>query len=274
LKAEERALEGERRSAEAADAEAQAKLQESVSAAEFAAEEARRLADLQRRGLVSDLEALRGRKLAEERQSEAQAAEFAARRIKRDFDAREQDRLARAARLKNEVAVIEGGRSEAFAASDRLDYQIEQRQVRAPIAGTLAEIAQVKIGGMVKPGDRICTIVPDGVLKVVALFAPSIAIGRIHDGQPARVRLEGFPWTQFGSPQANVSHVSGELRDGQIRVELALTNQADSAIPFQHGLPAEVDVEIEQVSPATLVLRSVGRHMRVSAASPSSVNSR
>ena len=40
---------------------------------------------------------------------------------------------------------------------------------RAPIAGTLAEASSLKVGGMVQLGDRICTIVPDGVLKVVAL---------------------------------------------------------------------------------------------------------
>jgi membrane fusion protein, adhesin transport system len=274
LKAEERALEVERRGAEAANAEAIAKAQESAVAAEFAVEEGKRLADLQSRGLVSDLDALRGQKLAEARQSEARAGEFATRRLARDLDAKEQDRFARVARLKNEVAAIEGGRSQAVAASDTLDYQIEQRQVRAPIAGTLAEISALKVGGMVQPGDRICTIVPDGMLKVVALFAPSAALGRVHEGQSALVRLEGFPWTQYGSAHASVSHVSGEVRDGQIRVELALSRDADSAIPFQHGLPAEVDVEIERVSPMTMVLRSVGGRLRVSAATPSSLNIR
>jgi membrane fusion protein (multidrug efflux system) len=274
LTAEERALAGERGSAEAAIAEAVAKAHEYAVAAEFAVEESKRLADLQARGLVSDLDALRGRKLSEERQSEAHASDFAARRITQDLGAKEQDRLARIARLKNEIAVIHGGRSEAVAASDRLEYQIEQRQVRAPVNGTLGEIATLKLGAMVQSGDRICTIIPDGVLKVVAFFAPSVALGRVRDGQPARVRLEGFPWTQYGSAQAAVSHVSGELRDGQIRVELALANHSDSAIPFQHGLPAEVDVEIEQISPAALVLRGVGRRLRVSAASPTSITTR
>jgi hypothetical protein len=58
------------------------------------------------------------------------------------------------------------------------------------------------------------------------------------------------------------------VRDGQIRVDLALDRSSDSSIPFQHGLPAEVQVEIEKISPASLVLRSVGRQLRVNAASP------
>src|SRR5262245_11939316 len=268
LNAEQRAIEVERKSAEAASAEALAKAQEVSTAAELALEEAKRLSNLQQRGLVSDLDALRGRKQAEARQSEARAAEAAAERVIRDLAAKEQDRLGRIARLKNEIAAIEGGRSEAVAASERLDYQIDQRLVRAPIAGTLAEVASLKVGAMVQAGDRVCTIVPDGALKVVALFRPSVALGRIRDGQSARIRLEGFPWTQYGSAPAKVTNVSGEVRDGQIRVDLALDRSSDSSIPLQHGLPAEVQVEIERISPASLVLRSVGRQLRVNAASP------
>jgi membrane fusion protein (multidrug efflux system) len=268
LNAEQRAIAVERRSAEAANTEALAKAQEISTGADLAVEEARRQSDLQQRGLVSELDALRGRKQAEERQSQARAAESAAQRVMRDLAAKEQDRLGRVARLKNEIAEIEGGRSEAVAASERLDYQIQQRQVRAPIAGTLAEVASLKVGGMVQAGDRVCTIVPDGVLKVVALFRPSIALGRVRNGQSARVRLEGFPWTQYGSAEATVTNVSGEVRDGQVRVDLALDTLSDSSIPFQHGLPAEVQVEIERISPASLVLRSVGRQLRVSASSP------
>jgi membrane fusion protein (multidrug efflux system) len=267
LKAEQRAIDVEQRSAEAAHAEALAKVQEASAAADLAADEAKRLVDLQRRGLVSDLDALRGQKQAEERQSEASAARSAADRLTRDLAAKEQDRFGRMARLRNEIAEIEGGRSEALAASERLDYQIQQRQVRAPISGTLAEVAALKVGEMVQAGDRVCTIVPDGGLKVVALFRPSVALGRVRSGQPARVRLEGFPWTQYGSATARVTNVSGEVRDGQIRVDLALASTGESAIPLQHGLPAEVQVEVEQISPAVLVLRSVGQQLRVNAVS-------
>lgn len=267
LTAQQRAIDVEQRSAEAATAEALAKAEEASVAADLAVEEAKRQSDLQQHGLVSELDALRARKQAEERQSQARAAESAAQRVTKDLAAKEQDRLGQIARLKNEIAEIEGGRNEAVAASERLDYQIDQRQVRAPISGTLAEVAPLKVGGMVQAGNRICTIVPDGALKVVAQFRPSIALGRIRNGQSARVRLEGFPWTQYGSASATVTTVSGEVRDGQVRVDLALDKSSDSTIPFQHGLPAEVQVEIEHISPIALVLRSVGEQLHVSAAS-------
>lgn len=267
VSAEERALEDERRSAEIAAMEASARAGESIAAFELAAEEARRLGDLRQKGLVSDLDALRGSKLAEERQSQARAAELAVHRQAQDLRAREQDRLARIARLRNELAVADGRVLEALAASETIGYQVEQRIVRAPLAGTVAEVAPLKVGAMVSAGDRICTIVPDGELKVVAFFAPSAALGRVRVGQPGRVRLEGFPWTQYGSTLARVSHVSGEVRDGHVRVDLTLDTSSNPDIPFQHGLPAEVDVEIERLSPLAMLLRSVGGRMQASAAS-------
>jgi len=262
LRATEDALTEDERGAQAASDETNARIQESRAAADLAVDEARRLNGLHDNGLVSEIELLRAAKAADERQADARAITFGASRTLRDLDARRHDRLARIARLQNEIAEVEGARGGASAASDRLGYEIEQRVVRAPIGGVVAEVSPLKAGSMVRTGDRLCTIVPEGILKVVALFAPSVALGRVRDGQAARIRLEGFPWTQYGSTAARVTSVAGELRDGQVRVELTLHAAADSTIPFQHGLPAEVDVEVEQTSPMNLVLRSAGLGLR------------
>jgi membrane fusion protein (multidrug efflux system) len=265
LGAEERALQEERQSATAGIAESEARAQQSVAAARFAREEASRLGHLHENGLVSELEALRARNNAAERAGEAEAAEFGSKRLVRDFEVREQNRLAQIARLKREIASIEGERAEARAASNRIGFDIEQRVVRAPISGTIAEIAPLKPGGLVGPGDRVCTILPDGEVRVVALFPPSVALGRVRPGQSARIRLAAFPWTQYGSASARVTTVAGELQDGQIRVELALDRNEVSSLPFQHGLPAEVNIEVDRASPATLVLRSIGAYTSVAA---------
>jgi membrane fusion protein (multidrug efflux system) len=268
LRAAEDAMGDEDRGILAAKDESAAHVHESRAGADQAADEAKRLKGLHGNGLVSELELTRAERIADERQSEAQAATFAASRLERDLDARRHDRLARIARLENEIAAAEGARGGAFAASARLGYEIEQRVVRAPVAGVIAEVSHIRAGSMVRAGDRLCTIVPDGVLKVVAFFAPSVALGRLHDGQSARVRLDGFPWTQYGSAGAIVTTVAGELRDGQVRVELTLDSRAKTAVPLQHGLPAEVDVEVEHTSPMNLVLRSAGLGLRARPLSP------
>jgi hypothetical protein len=97
-----------------------------------------------------------------------------------------------------------------------------------------------------------------GKLQVVANFDPPAALGRIRPGQHARLRLAGFPWAQYGSVSATITNVASEIRDGSIRVEMALDPNSSSRIPLQHGLPGSVEVQIETVSPANFVLRTVG----------------
>lgn len=268
LAAEELALAEEDGGAEGARQESSAKIREAATSVDAAAEEERRLHALHGHGLVSDLELLRARTLTEERRSQLQAAEYAAARSVRDLKARHATRMARAARLRNDLALAASTHAQAGAAADRLRFEIERRTVRAPISGTLAEVSSLKIGNVVEPGLKICTIVPDGTLRAVALFTPGVALGRIRPGQEARLRLEGFSWTTFGSVGAIVKHVAGEVRDGAVRVELDLAPNSPSTVPLQHGLPAEVDIEIERASPLALILRSAGDRLRVKAASP------
>ena len=132
------------------------------------------------------------------------------------------------------------------------------RRVTAPVDGRLGEVAGLRPGAVVREGEGLGAVVPSGGLRVVAEFAPSSALGRVRPGQPARMRLEGFPWTEYGQVDATVSSVGAEPRSGTVRVELAVRPDPESPIPLQHGMPGTVEIEIERVSPATLVLRTLG----------------
>jgi membrane fusion protein (multidrug efflux system) len=56
-----------------------------------------------------------------------------------------------------------------------------------------------------------------------------------------------------------VSNVAGEIRDGKVRVELNLMNSGSLPINLQHGLPGSVEVEVERLTPAKIVLRAAGQ---------------
>jgi membrane fusion protein (multidrug efflux system) len=86
------------------------------------------------------------------------------------------------------------------------------------------------------------------------------------------MRLDGFPWTQYGTIAATVTSVASEVRDGRVRVELTVHPNPASPIPFQHGLPGSVEVEVEHVSPATLLLRVAGKLLAKPVSRPESQN--
>ena len=64
---------------------------------------------------------------------------------------------------------------------------------------------------------------------------------------------------QYGAVAATVARVSSEVRDGMVRAELVLDASQKTPIPLQHGLPGSVEVEVEKIAPARLVLRVAGQ---------------
>ena len=250
---------GEEKTSRIAQDQAAAKFKEADTLARSAADEARRLDQLHKQDLIPRREYEQGQLAAESRRQAAEGLRLEASRLQQGQGTRENDRQIQAENLSGEIRKLEGEQATARATIDRLNYEVERRIIRAPISGKLAEVAELRPGGVVDETDRICAILPEGRLRAVAEFAPSDALGRIRPGQPARLRLDGFPWTQYGSIATVVSNVAGEIRDGKVRVELDLSGTPTLPINLQHGLPGSVEVEVERLTPAKIVLRAAGQ---------------
>jgi len=259
LAAQEQALAEHQRIAQATIAEARARSRESRVTARLASREAEQAKQLQARGVLSEMQADREGGEAQVRLSAANASRSALERIQAQQRSEESLMRASVAQLSREVAQLEGQLATEAAAIQVLTEQIEARTIRAPISGRLGESTPLQPGSVVGQGNPLCTIIPPGSLKVVAVFPPASAIGRVRAGQPARVRFDGFPWTQYGSLPITVSGVASEVREGLVRVELSVPPEQRSTIPLQHGLTGQVEVEVERASPAMLFLRAAGR---------------
>jgi len=259
IAAEDRALEAARHTSQVSLDEARSHLAEAQPQARFAEEEAARLKRLRAIGLVTEIDELRTRTEAERSRAAAGTLRLEVQRLERSQQTEERDRRIRVERLRGELARLHGQVATTTSTIRRLENDIERRRIRAPLTGRLGEVAEVRVGAFVAEGQKLGAIVPTGQLKVVAEFPPSSALGRIRRGQPARLRLAGFPWTEYGSVSAVVDNVASEVRSGTVRVELVPRPDEASAVPFQHGLPGTVEVEVERISPAAVVLRAGGR---------------
>lgn len=242
-------------------AQARARHKEAEASARLAVEEVKRLTTLYAQGLVSELLLLRGKADEEKNRAAADALQLEVARLEKDQGSKEKDRQAHIENLRRQVASLEGDAGTRRATVERLHYDIDRRLVRSPASGKLGDVAELRIGGVVREGEKLGAVLPAGAIRVVADFLPSAAMGRIQAGQRARLRLEGFPWTEYGGVSATVSNVAGEPRTGRVRVELAINPDPSSAIPLQHGLPGTVEVEVERVSPAVLLLRAAGQRL-------------
>ena len=257
--AEEGARAAEQQAAGAAQDQARAQVRESQARAAFTAEDEERLKQLYQSGLVAQREYARGKADAKGSGAAVEGLQLALTRMEREQHTRDSEREVRLRRIGQEITTLESQHKTTEAEIERLQYEIEQRRVRSPADGRLGEVSVLRIGGVVKEGETLATVVPSGTVKVVAQFSPAAALGRIRPGQPARLRLDGFPWAQYGSIGATVSKVGSEVRDRRVRVELLLDPHSASRIPRQHGLPGSVEVQVESLSPAAMALRAAGQ---------------
>jgi multidrug resistance efflux pump len=222
----------------------------------FARERAERMASSD--VVLAQIDVLKAKAESEQATASAGAASAHLARALREHDAALSRTLARIAELTRSLAQLDGALAGGHAASAVIEQQIELRTVRAPFDGVLGEVATLRAGSVVREGQRIATILPSDQLHVVASFAPARVAGKLRPGQRARLRLDSYPFTQYGSVGLEVKNVAREVRDGQLRAELALDG-ANTSIPLQHGLTGRVEVELEEVAPALLVLRAAGR---------------
>jgi multidrug resistance efflux pump len=258
IASEEQALVQDQQASKDALEEARAHYSEAEGAAQFAQAEAERVRKMYTAGVIAELDLNRSVADAQQRRAAADSLHYAVVRLEGEQHARTNERKAHIEQLMGELNKLRGDKATAGVTIQGLEEEVGRRWIRAPIDGRLGEVAPLRVGTVVHEGEKLAAVIPTGKLRVVANFDPPVALGRVRPGQHARLRLEGFPWAEYGSIGATVTNVASEIRDGTIRVEMALDSHSDSRIPLQHGLPGSVEVDIETLSPANLVLRQAG----------------
>ncbi len=238
---------------------ARSRFKEASTAADFANENYRLLSGLKDKGSVPAIEILKAQIESSKLDSVKNALLADIHRIEMDAQTKVTQKQSQIENLKREVVKLTGELATTEATVSRLQLEVDKHLIKAPVNGTIGDMPPIQVGSVISAGEKLGSVVAKGELRIVADFNPASVLGRVHKGQFSQMRLDGFPWTQYGGIKAKVSKVASEIRDNLVRVELVPEFTTSSPITFQHGLPGTVEVSIEQISPAILVLRAVGQ---------------
>jgi protease secretion system membrane fusion protein len=129
----------------------------------------------------------------------------------------------------------------------------ERLVIRAPVSGTVVDLAVNTVGGVVKPGDRLLDIVPDSDdLVIEAQLAPQ-HVDRMRAGLPADIHFDAYvSMVRRPMVSGNVSVVSADAltdpRSGEkyyaMRVKIPVHELAAlGAIRLQPGMLCSVTVK-------------------------------
>lgn len=104
--------------------------------------------------------------------------------------------------------------SEKHAAAEQELKKATQRTqlqaLRAPVDGTVQQLAATTIGGVVQPAETLMVIVPsDATLEIEATLLNK-DVGFVRPGQHAEIKLEAFPFTIYGALTGEVVDISAD----------------------------------------------------------------
>jgi hemolysin D len=148
--------------------------------------------------------------------------------------------------------------AEAEHKRDHLEQELIKAQskashatLKAPISGTVQQLAVSSLGQVVTSGQPLLTIVPfDQPLEIKAMVANQ-DIGFVEVGQNAVVKVESFPFTRYGTIGGTVERVSRDAVDERDATELS--DAANAARP-QGAAPGSPAKTQNLVFPATVRL--------------------
>lgn len=87
--------------------------------------------------------------------------------------------------------------------------QLAQLQtIRAPVAGTVQQLAVHTVGGIVTPAQPLLSIVPDGAKLEIDAMIPNREVGFVQPGQSAEVKVEALEFTHYGLLHGKVVSLS------------------------------------------------------------------
>jgi hemolysin D len=90
----------------------------------------------------------------------------------------------------------------------KADYLKTLTLLKAPVFGTVQQLAIHTLGGVVTPAQPLMVIVPADQPVEVEAMLENKDVGFVHVGQPVTVKVETFTFTRYGTIEGEVINVS------------------------------------------------------------------
>ena len=80
--------------------------------------------------------------------------------------------------------------------------------LRSPIDGTVSGLTVSSVGQVVTVGEQVMQIVPQDARLEIECYLPNADVGFVHVDQQAVVKVDSFPFTDYGTVDATVTRVA------------------------------------------------------------------
>lgn len=115
--------------------------------------------------------------------------------------------------------------------------------------GRLTYLDFLEDGQFIEANKPIFTIIPNEIKLIARAELPLRGSGKVKEGQNVNIRLENYPFEQFGLIKGNVLSISRNAGDDKYRVQIELPNQLlttqGKRLPFKQSLSGTTEIITE-----------------------------
>ena len=131
--------------------------------------------------------------------------------------------------------------------------KLQSKYLRTPVNGVVLSLDLKNTGEVVDPGQTLAEVAPHGVPLVVSATLPNQEAGFIEPGMPVQVKLDAYPYQDYGVIPGQVTAISadaksdekfGEVYRVEIKLEKDHITENQEIIPFKAGQTVSADIII------------------------------
>jgi len=135
----------------------------------------------------------------------------------------------------------------------KAEKQVNLQSLHAPVTGAVYQLAVHTINGVVTPAQELMRIVPYDDPVEVEAWLPNKDIGFVQEGQAAEIKVETFPFTKYGTIDAEIINVSDDATPDEnlglvyaMRVKMFQSTMKvkDKTINLSPGMAVTVEVNL------------------------------
>ena len=150
-----------------------------------------------------------------------------------------------------------------LAETQRKIEQLKQQRIKAtqrtrlqtltsPVTGVIQQLAIHTLGGVVTPAQELMKIVPQGQSLEVEAWILNKDIGFVDSGQSTEIKIETFPFTKYGTIDAEIIDVSddavadeerGLVYAGRVRMAKSTIQVGNKTVNLTPGMAVTAEVK-------------------------------
>ncbi|NJR15987.1 MAG: HlyD family efflux transporter periplasmic adaptor subunit [Calothrix sp. CSU_2_0] len=160
--------------------------------------------------------------------------------------------------LDTDMTTLQAEIAQSNSQINSLSLQLQQRTLKAPIAGRIFQLPIQRPGAVVQAGTMVAEIAPENSPLIIRAQIPTSASGSLSKGLPVKIKLDAYPFQDYGIIEGELLEISpttSEIdtlngRTAAYNLEISLKSNCirnkNQCTPLRPGDTATAEVIVRQ----------------------------